>query len=116
MKRNLSEASVIELEIFYYVKEQCFSNNFTFLILLLSGSLEAVMEQLTKMLTGTSGSRFAPSLRFLALVSLCPDSDQNHGSIIANGNAASVGRRSALIKVAAFQCITSLRRTCEATP
>jgi len=76
---------------------------------------EAVMEQLTKMLTGTSGSRFAPSLRFLALVSLCPDSDQNHGSIIANGNAASVGRRSALIKVAAFQCITSLRRTCEAT-
>ena len=32
---------------------------------------EAVMEQLPKILTGASGSKFAPSLRFLALVSLC---------------------------------------------
>ena len=54
---------------------------------------EAVIEPLTKVLTETYVSRFFPSLRFLALVSLCLDSDQHHGSIIANGNAVNVGRR-----------------------
>ena len=70
----------------------------------------AVMEELAHMYTG---SKFAPSLRFVALVSLCVDGDNGHHS--ANGYAANVGRRSTSIKVAATQCIRNLRVTFQST-
>jgi len=78
------------------------------------------MEELSMMFTGAvknrrGGTGNAPSLRFLALAVLYPDSDYNHGNISANGNAANVGHHSITTNSAAVQCISSLRRTCEAT-
>ncbi len=72
------------------------------------------------LLTFTKESResvgsFAPSLRFLAFVVLCVDSDHGHISISANGNAANIGKRIHNIKNNAFQCVSNLRITFEAT-
>jgi len=80
---------------------------------------ESIMEELSCMLTGSgkfrhNASSYPPSLRFVALVSLCPDGDHGAHSA-ANGYAANVGRRANSIKVAATQCIKSLRVTCQAT-
>jgi len=76
---------------------------------------ESIMEELIHMLKGTGKycQGFAPSLRFLACVTLCPDTDHTHSS--NNGHAANVGRLSNSVKSAALECITSLRRTCEST-
>eukprot|EP00804_Cyclotella_cryptica_P029241 CCRYP_011675-RB/>CCRYP_011675-RB protein AED:0.01 eAED:0.01 QI:1427/1/1/1/1/0.75/4/248/1365 len=71
---------------------------------------ESVMEELSTMYTA---SRFMPSLRFVALITLCVDSD--HGHLSANANAANVGRRSVSIKTAATQCIKSIRNTFQST-
>lgn len=79
---------------------------------------ESVMEELSCMLTGSgkfrhNSSSYPPSLRFVALVALCADGDGTRS--VANGKAANVGRRSTSIKIAATQCIKSLRTTCQAT-
>ena len=71
---------------------------------------DSVMEELSFML----GQRYSPSLRFVALVTLCADGDHGAHSA-ANANAANVGRRSISIKFVATQCIKSLRMTCQAT-
>ena len=68
----------------------------------------------TKVSRESVGS-FAPSLRFLAFVVLCVDSDHGHISMSANGNAANIGKRIHNIKNNAFQCISNLRITFEAT-
>jgi len=76
---------------------------------------DTVMRELSSMLKGENiyRCRALPHLRFLALVTLCPDSDtQNY---IANGGAANVGRQSIATKESSFQCISKLRRTCDAT-
>ena len=89
--------------------------------LMVTLSVENIMNELSMMLKGAGKYRdgflgVAPSLRFLALVALCPDNDQNaQGNPFLNGNAANVGRHSTNLKSAALICISSLRQTCEAT-
>lgn len=79
--------------------------------------VEAAMHELSFMLNseGAYGlrCRMLPSLRFLAYIVFCPDSDTNHSA--ANGNAANVGLRGKLTKEAALKCTVKLRNTCEAT-
>jgi len=78
---------------------------------------EAAMHELSFMLNseGAYGlqCRMLPSLRFLAYIVFCPDSDTNNSN--ANGNAANVGLRGKLTKEAALKCTMKLRNTCEAT-
>jgi len=79
-----------------------------------------VITELSDMLTGKGkycqgGAAMAPSLRFLALIVLCADGDNNGSHSAANGNAANVGKRSHHAKNAALQCVTSLRNTCDTT-
>ena len=84
---------------------------------------EGIMEELSMMLTGTGayrqsisiGSAMAPCLRFVAMVTLCTDADHGAGHSGANANAANVGKRALTVKNAAMQCISSLRKTCDAT-
>lgn len=81
---------------------------------------EALLEELESFLQGTglygtdewNVPAASPPLRFLALITLCADSD--HGSSHENGHAANVGRASS-IKAAAVHCIVNLRKTCDAT-
>jgi hypothetical protein len=73
------------------------------------------MDELSLMLKGESryrhgSSASAPSLRFLAFISLCPDSNQ----YFSESNDSS-DRHTIAAKTAARQCVCSLRRTCDAT-
>jgi hypothetical protein len=72
---------------------------------------EAVIEELST--TMFTGARFMPSLRFVALISLCVDSE--HGHSAANAHAANVGRRTSSIKAAATQCIKNIRVAFQST-
>ena len=76
---------------------------------------EAIMIELSNMLTGTGKyTRYAPSLRLLALVIFCADAERGQGSFAANGSAANVGnKRTGATKMAAMQSISSLRLACE---
>jgi hypothetical protein len=88
---------------------------------------ESAMEELSMMFLGQGKYRhdslvsnggpssFAPSLRFVALVTLCTDAEHGHGHSASNGNAAYVGRRSVTTKLAAQQCISNLRIVSEST-
>jgi hypothetical protein len=69
----------------------------------------AVMEELATMYTG----KFLPSLRFVALITLCVDGE--HGHPAANAHAANVGRRAASTKASATQCIKGFRATYQST-
>ena len=74
-------------------------------------SLEAVKDELSLMLRGEGRYRHgsaasAPSLRFLAFISLCPDNNYNMSE--SNDITANI------TKAAARQCVSSLRRACEA--
>eukprot|EP00956_Cyclotella_meneghiniana_P011746 scaffold16521_cov66-Cyclotella_meneghiniana.AAC.9 len=66
----------------------------------------AVMEELANMFTG---SKTVPSLRFVALVTLCVDGESGYPAV--NAHASNVGKRSASTKTAAIACIKNLRST-----
>lgn len=79
------------------------------------------MEELAHMFTatgkfrshGSTGPAMAPSLRFVALVTLCADGDHGAHSA-ANAGAANVGQKiSTGVKHSATQCIKQLRTTCQ---
>ena len=78
---------------------------------------EHIIHELGQMLTGQGkychGKAYAPSLRFLALVSMCIDSEGN--TLAYNADAATVGKVSQSIKQSAFKCIQFLRKTSEST-
>jgi len=84
---------------------------------------DGVMEELSMMLMGTGaygqdisrGRTMPPSLRFVAMVTLCTDVDHGAGHSGANANAANVGKRSVTVKTAAMQCVSNLRKTSDAT-
>lgn len=63
----------------------------------------AVMEELSTLYSG----KFMPSLRFVALITLCVDGEPGHPA--ANARAANVGRRSASTKAIATTCIKGIR-------
>lgn len=73
------------------------------------------MDELSQMLNGKGvygiPLRTLPSLRFLAFITLCPDSDTH--SSTANANAANVGSKGKITKEAALTCTLTLRKTCE---
>ena len=83
---------------------------------------ESVMEEFTHMLKGTGvfgleeskQQAAAPSLRFVAFVCLCVDSDSSQSSLAANASAAILGNATASVKSAASTCVTSLRSLCDA--
>jgi hypothetical protein len=63
----------------------------------------AVMKELATMYTG----RFLPSLRFVALITLCVN--EENGYPAANAYAANVGRQAAITKASITQCIKGFR-------
>ena len=79
---------------------------------------DGVMEELSMMLIGggeygkdiSCGRPSPPSLRFVAMVTLCIDVDHGAGHSGANANAANVGKRSLTVKTAAMQGISNLRK------
>jgi hypothetical protein len=75
---------------------------------------ERVMDELVLMLSGrgkydAGEGRVAPSLRFLALVTLCVDGDHKADHTLGHRNAANVGKKSNHMKLDAMTCIKQLR-------
>jgi len=78
---------------------------------------EMAIDELSHLIVGSGkynhGNIFAPSLRLLSLLVLCPDADHGRNSVAASGNAAIVGKKAELIKKSASNCIISLRNCSE---
>jgi hypothetical protein len=73
------------------------------------------MNELSLMLTGEGiYNRTIPSLRFLAYITLCPNSDMSNFNF-SGRHAANVGTRGRSTKEAALKCTSKLRRTCDTT-
>jgi hypothetical protein len=84
---------------------------------------EAAMKELSQLLIGAGvyGMEMSkqlprvPSLRFLALASLCSDGDHGAANDATNGNAANVGKTNLIVKNAVLQCIDNLRVSADAS-
>ena len=78
---------------------------------------EMAIDELSHLVVGSGkynhGNIFAPSLRLLSLIVLCPDADHGRNNLAASGNAAVVGKKAELIKKSASNCIISLRNCSE---